>query len=251
MDLKEHRRFQGTRHPWEMERLRAAEAILRGAGLPRGIRILDVGSGDGYATEEIHRRFGASRTVGVDTGFSEAVRPAPCAADGIVFLPSLEQLRGERFDLLLLLDVLEHVEQDHRLVRTLSHEHLAPGGRVLITVPAFPGLWSRHDRWIGHRRRYRRGDLGRIAAAAGLRAERSGYLFPSLLAVRALQVLAEKTGASRPVAEPRGVTSWRCGRTATAAVRALLRVENAGLLWLARAGIRLPGLSAWILCQKP
>lgn len=250
MDLREHRRFQGLRHPWELERLRAAEDILRVTGLPRGISVLDVGSGDGYATERIHAHFGASHTVGVDTGFREADRPASREQGGIAFLPSLEQLRGERFDLLLLLDVLEHVEQDLRLVLRLSEEHLKPGGWVLITVPAFPSLWSRHDRWLGHLRRYRLRDLVRIAAAADLRAKRSGYLFSSLLAVRTLQVLAEKTGPARIEAEPRGISGWKRGRTPTAAVRALLRAENTVLLRLAGAGFRLPGLSAWILCQK-
>jgi hypothetical protein len=67
---------------------------------------------------------------------------------------------------------------------------LAAGGRILVTVPAYAWLWSAHDRQLHHRGRYTRGRLLQVAAAAGLRAQRSGYfnalLLPLAIAARLL-----------------------------------------------------------------
>jgi SAM-dependent methyltransferase len=62
------------------------------------------------------------------------------------------------YDTVVLLNVLEHIADDHRALRDL-YESLAPGGKMILWVPAFESLYSRFDQRIGHYRRYRRNEL--------------------------------------------------------------------------------------------
>lgn len=89
-------------------------------------------------------------------------------------------------DLLLFLDVLEHVADDRALFQ--DYVSLAkPGAVVLITVPAFRFLWSHHDVFLGHHRRYRRAELEHLLATVpGIRLERAGYLFLGVFPLAAM-----------------------------------------------------------------
>ena len=89
--------------------------------------------------------------------------------------------RGERFDAVLLLDVLEHVDDASALRE--ARRVLSPGGFLFLSVPAFPGLWSYRDEDAGHRRRYTHASLAlgcaRPASRSGRSATTSAFCFPS------------------------------------------------------------------------
>jgi len=89
--------------------------------------------------------------------------------------------------LLLMMDVLEHVDDDTGLLREYT-DRMAPGGRVLITVPAFQFLWSGHDVFLEHRRRYTLSRIENVARRADLRVLKGRYffgaLFPLVAAIR-------------------------------------------------------------------
>ena len=99
----------------------------------------------------------------------------------------LPRMSGKAFDLITLIDVLEHLDDD---VGTLSllGAALRDGGAILATVPAHPFLWSSHDLAHHHKRRYRMGELLRNMEAAGLRTSYASYfnmwLFPVVAGVR-------------------------------------------------------------------
>lgn len=78
--------------------------------------------------------------------------------EGLRVVRSPEELGGERFDYLLALEVLEHIEDDHGALRTWR-SWIKPGGRILVTVPAHMRSWSRADEFGGHFRRYERPEL--------------------------------------------------------------------------------------------
>nr|WP_269812915.1 class I SAM-dependent methyltransferase [Ornithinimicrobium sediminis] len=73
-------------------------------------------------------------------------------------------------DLVTALDVLEHLQDDHAAAREL-HRVLRPGGRLVVTVPVDPRLWSAHDEAVGHVRRYTRPEILHLLTAAGLEVE--------------------------------------------------------------------------------
>lgn len=93
----------------------------------------------------------------------------------------------ERWDVVFLLDVLEHIPRDEDALRQIQVA-LRPGGLLFVTTPALPLFWSYNDELAGHRRRYSRGDFRRLAARVGLESVRTRYflffLSPLLLLSR-------------------------------------------------------------------
>jgi hypothetical protein len=83
-------------------------------------------------------------------------------------------------DLVTLLDVLEHVEDDVAMLTTLV-DRMRPGATVLLTVPAVPWLYSWWDESLGHHRRYSRPELRKAATDAGIQVLECAYLFPELV----------------------------------------------------------------------
>lgn len=103
------------------------------------------------------------------------------------FLPERVGFEGEGFDLIAMLDVLEHIEDDHNSLVALK-ERLKSRGSILLTVPALPWLWSRHDEIHHHKRRYTKAGLERLLNDAGFEVTSIGYfntiLFPLALIQR-------------------------------------------------------------------
>lgn len=116
-------------------------------------------------------------------------------------LPHDLPVPDEAYDLIVLLDVLEHIEEDRSVLAVLRNK-LKPDGRLLVTVPALPWLWSRHDEIHHHKRRYTSRSLMRTALSAGLHVSRISYfntlLFPAALARRIGSILS-----GRPVEDDR------------------------------------------------
>jgi len=102
-------------------------------------------------------------------------------------LPDAVGFENDRFDLIALLDVLEHVDDDVASLKALR-ERLAHRGSLLLTVPALPWLWSDHDVLHHHKRRYTREALNMRLKEAGLDVVAIGYfntlLFPLAFAQR-------------------------------------------------------------------
>ncbi len=248
MDLLELPESEGERHPWEQSRARAIEQVVRASTMGKVASILDYGCGDAYTGRTLLDRLGAERLVGIDPHLTREQQQAFARDDTRIELTSEpETLAGRSFDLVLLCDVIEHVEDDGVLLG-LARQHLSESGRIMITVPAFQSLFTDHDRALKHFRRYSLRELEASVDRAGLTIDASGYLFSSLLAPRALSKLLEVARGERD-GETIGLGAWRGGRTVTAALRAALSADNALLLRLARLGVKVPGLSAWALCH--
>jgi SAM-dependent methyltransferase len=147
------------------------------------------------AVEDAHWWFQGRRAV-VARAWAEARGVVP-VADGR--LPDGVPFEGEAFDAVLLLDVLEHVEADRASLAALGGR-LAPGGRLVVTVPAYRWLWSAHDDANHHVRRYTRAGLVQTAEAAGLRVYEATYyntlLFPAAAGARLAGRLVGSQGRS-------------------------------------------------------
>jgi len=172
------------RHWWYLARRQIVEAMIARTGLG-GTEILDMGCGGG-GNGPMLARFGRVRAVEMDPAARAAAesRRVCEVADG--HLPDNIPYGADRFDLVTLLDVLEHVREDAASVRRLA-ERLNPGGRIVVTVPAYMFLWRKQDELNQHQRRYTLPQLKAVFADSGLRVEHATYynvlLFPLIAGI--------------------------------------------------------------------
>jgi SAM-dependent methyltransferase len=158
------------RHWWYRGRRAVIDAVLNGLQLAPGARILDAGCGSGRNMVELARR---GTVTGIELA-SQSLEVARARGAGAVLPGSLDErlpFDDGAFDLAVALDVLEHLADDGAALAELARV-VAPGGRVLVTVPQYGWLWGEHDVLAHHHRRYSRSVLVDRAAAAGLRPER-------------------------------------------------------------------------------
>ena len=184
------------RHWWYRARREIlADLIRRRIRLPAEARILEIGCGTGHNLMML-KRFGRVDGIEIDPAarmiasgrLGSTIRDAP--------LPALSGVETRAYDLVAILDVLEHVEEDREALVSIA-KRLRPGGKILITVPAHPWMWSAHDEVNHHKRRYTRKSLAAVIEAAGLELEMMSWfnslLFPLAAAARGIGRLTGKT----------------------------------------------------------
>ena len=190
------------RHWWFRGRRELVANVLL-QHVERGASVLDVGCGTGFVLERLAEHFdawGCEPDPGVRARATEGIRNRilPGSTDNLV------AARSRQYAAVMLLDVLEHLDDDVAALQQIRPV-LEPGGVVLITVPALPLLWTSHDDRNSHRRRYTRKSLSRVIAAAGMAPVTLSYvnarLFPLALAAR---LLSRVTGSrsNRELAVP-------------------------------------------------
>lgn len=216
-----------------------AQAMARLIGPEQPSVILDVGAGSGFFSSYLLETSSAREAWCVDTGYPEE-RDERRGAKPLHFRRGIEHCPA---DLVLLMDVLEHVDDDLGLLRSYV-ERVPRGALFLISVPAFPFLWSDHDVFLEHRRRYRLHGVEDLVRKAGLNREHGAYVFGSVFPLAAGLRLAQRLMPSRN-ARPRSQLV-RHHPAVNAALAALCRLE----LPLMRFN-RLAGLSAFCLARKP
>jgi hypothetical protein len=134
-------------------------AVIRKLKLNPNIGLLvDVGSGSGFF---------------IDPGYSTS---PPINLKDSEWFVECPHLSG---DVYLFIDVLEHVDEDVNLLQHYVNE-ASDEALFIVSVPAFSFLWSKHDEFLEHKRRYTRADLEKVATLAGLSVVSSGYLFSSV-----------------------------------------------------------------------
>lgn len=174
------------RHWWFSGRREIAERMLAGLRLPKSAEILDVGCGTGGNLAMLSK-FGAVSGMEFDASALELARRRGVGEIRPGHLPDAIPFEERRFDLIALMDVLEHVEPDAASLAALRGR-LKPGGALFVTVPAFPFMWSHHDVSHHHFRRYRAATLRAVVESAGYRVAFLSYynmwLFPFISAVR-------------------------------------------------------------------
>ena len=249
MDLREWSPNVLHRHPWETTRARFFGRILVDAGLHHApIRAVDVGGGDGWLAAQLLKVLHPESTVVCwDTEYTaeHLQRLASAASASQRF--SRVQPSGT-FDLVLCMDVLEHVDQDGDMLGSLVEHNVRPGGHLLFSVPAWPALFSSHDASLGHFRRYSPTNARRLVDGCRLAIMRSGGLFHSLLVPRLARRLVEALGHRSRF---KHAGNWSDGAMLTRAVEGALALDSGASLLLARLRLDLPGLSWWALCRKP
>ena len=185
------------RHWWFRGRRAFLERLLGTLDLPEGTaRLLEVGCGTG-GNLALLRQFGRLDAVEYDSAARIIAQGKAGFPIGFCELPLHIDAADDTYDLVALLDVLEHVDDDTGALKAVAAK-VRDRGYILITVPAHPWLWSAHDDIHHHKRRYTRRTLKRTIALAGLSLESIGafnmLLLPAALAQRAAKrVLAMRS----------------------------------------------------------
>ncbi|MDQ3471107.1 MAG: class I SAM-dependent methyltransferase [Pseudomonadota bacterium] len=183
------------RHWWYLGRRRVLASLIdRLARPPAGGRILEVGCGTGHNLAML-RQFAEVDAVELD----ESVRAIAESRLGRQVmsdrLPELTGVADRNYDLIAALDVIEHISDDTAALQAIARK-LRPGGKLVITVPAHPWMWSAHDVINHHKRRYSKAGLATLVDDSPLRLEAIGYLnsllFPLAVAQRLASKLARK-----------------------------------------------------------
>lgn len=254
MDLSErpnHSAAAPRRHPWELARFQFFRHVLAEAGELRARRVLDAGAGDGWFSRQLLGTLPAAAHVTCwDSHYAPTLIATLACEAGPRVRFTAERPR-ERFELIMLLDVLEHVERDREFLEALVRENLAPAGAVLLSVPAWQPLFTTHDTRLRHYRRYAPGKAAALIAQSGLAIERRGGLFHGLLLPRVVDKVRELWTQPAAVSGDPAPLDWARGALITRAVRSLLLADNALSLLASKVGFELPGLSWWALCRKP
>lgn len=174
-------------HWWFTARRKILDGLIeRVVKPPADARILELGAGTGHNLAMLSR-FGRVEASELDPIARELAserlgKPVLEAA-----LPQLGMFPDASYDLIALLDVLEHVVDDQGSLAAIFGK-LKPGGALLLTVPANPWMWSAHDTAHHHHRRYRKREIDSLARGAGYDIELlspfNSLLFPPIAAAR-------------------------------------------------------------------
>ena len=207
-ELQTHR--AEDRHWWYRGRRQVLERVIASLALPAGARLLDAGCGSGRNMVELARRGAVTGIEVSDTsvGVARERSAGEVVAGSVLDMP----FASESFDLAVCLDVIEHLEDDLGALRELRRV-VAPGGALLVTVPAYQWLWSGHDVINHHYRRYTRRTLQRVAEQAGWRQVRTTHfnslLLPVAMLLRILDRFSRKTTeSSLDLWVPPGPLNW-------------------------------------------
>jgi len=172
---------------------RARSEMLRSVlgpyvGEPRSL--LDVGSADGPSVGWLS----APHKVSLDLD-PRGLRPPSGICGSVLALPFADA----SFEVVSAFDVVEHCDPEAAALEELNRV-LEPGGRLLMSVPAYQWAWSDHDVANGHHRRYTRPRAVEAVSAAGFEVLRSTYgfsaVFPAFAAERAWRAVQHRTGSS-------------------------------------------------------
>jgi hypothetical protein len=228
-----------VRHPWEIQRFLAFRRILEDHGALRCERVLDVGAGDGWFSDALAPSLpGAASVTCWDINYDEHELET-----GRAGATRTRERPTSVHDLILALDVLEHVDDPVAFIA----DSLVPVGRsgtqALVSVPAYQRLFSAHDEALGHFRRYGRREL-LDQLEPWIEVREHGSLFTSLLLPRAAAVLLERRSEGFASRE-HGVGGWSGGRVASAVTGGVLGLDARLGRALGQVGVRLPGLSHW------
>jgi SAM-dependent methyltransferase len=171
-----------------------ADYLTRYGALPSDARVLEIGCGTGHNLPML-ARFGDIDAIEIDAAARDIASQRLGKPVGEAPLPELTGVAPSSYDLIAVLDVVEHIDDDVGGLRAMG-ERLRLGGKILITVPAHQWMWSAHDVVNHHKRRYSKATLDAAIRAAGLRHNGLRYfnslLFPAAVAARTVGRLTGK-----------------------------------------------------------
>jgi hypothetical protein len=249
MDISEHQRIKSKlikRHPWESARLKFITHLLK-KHKAKFDHILDLGSGDVYVLNNLVKANLGFHYTAIDTAFTKEVMSNLQVEPVIQMFQNVPEVIAPQSDCVLLLDVLEHCDNDKGVLDSLNHGKLIQNNALfLITVPAFQFLFGEHDILLGHYRRYNIRQLKQLISNAGLKEIECGYFFFTLLLLRFVQT---KTSSLITNKQSKTIDNWERSFLVTKMLEWVLILDFKMGRLFHKIGIQIPGLSAYCLCK--
>lgn len=181
-------------HWWFTARRDILSAVIQKMRLPPQATVLEIGCGTG-ANLQMLAQHGMLSAMEYDPQARRMASSLNLCSVQPGGLPHDVPYADASFDLVCMLDVLEHIQDDEAALRRVL-QLAKPGGRLLITVPAYQWLWSEHDTEHHHFRRYTATRLQTMARNAGWHTDRIGYfntlLFPAVAGARLIAKLLRR-----------------------------------------------------------
>ncbi len=245
MDLAE-RSQHNHRHPWEITRASAVISLIKKIKtLDSPLRVLDIGCGDGFVLDQLKKIFPLMTADGIDINLSQQ-DILERSTDTIQYSNTIPASRNH-YDLILLMDVLEHIQCDVKFLKNIS-KYASTETFFIVTVPAYQRLFTAHDIFLKHYRRYNTKLLLQTISSAGLTPLKQGTFFFSLLLPRLLEHFSDHIlSLKRPPSK--GIGHWDKNTFLTKLIICFLNTDNMTLLTLNTIGIQLPGLSLWTIAK--
>lgn len=262
MDLREAsiNNFQvANRHPWELARVQVVTHLLYNyiSKNLADLAILDIGCGEPFVISHLSDKFGVSEAFAIDSAFTplliEKYKNELSLNSQIHFFDSIDSFdkssHKKKIDIVLLLDVLEHIDKDNLfLEKVMNLSGITHNTIFLITVPAFQGLFTGHDIFLGHYRRYSNRQLKSLAHVVGLEIKSVGYFFLFLMIIRAIQKIYELIFGQ---SDQNGIGQWRSRPFLEKLFIRFLLFDFHFFNKINLLGMKWPGLSNYMVCQKP
>ena len=201
--------------------------------------IADIGVNDMYYTKKA-KSLASGKIYAVDVFFPEDGE----VRDGIFCINNIEKLPDNELDCIIMMDVLEHIEDDKSFFN-IAVNKLKDGGIILITVPALQFLFSEHDAKSLHFRRYNRKQLMALLEHADIKIGKCHFFYTCLFFIRLAFIFNKNKFSGNDI-------GWKYSEKniVTIILKSILNID----FWINKAldkiGIRLPGLSLFTICYK-
>jgi hypothetical protein len=182
----------------------------------KSINLADIGAGSALFSKELIKRKLVDSVIAVDTGYHKDY------FDEENQICYTRKGRYENSNYFLLTDVLEHIKDDYTFLSAIVNES-PKGSTFVITVPAMQSLWSGHDVFLKHFRRYTRSELVDLVEKSGLEVKSARYTYTTVFPLAYLH----RKFAGKKNSSQLKETSWVLGKILT-----LLLVPDRFVPWL-------------------
>lgn len=260
VEVKNRKEKVINRHPWELARFEIVTSLLKDKIRNNDdFNILDIGCGDVFFISKMADIYPKAHFYAIDIAFTDeiiALLKETVKGKNIYLFKTLDDANlhlKKDADLVLLLDVVEHIEDDKGFLSSLyNNKAITANTLIMITVPAYQNLFCSHDHFLGHYRRYTNTSLYQTIQSSGFDKVKIGYFFFSLIPPRILQVLKEKIIKPNLNTETTGLVEWNKGSGITNFIKGVLLFDFKIYKFIKSiTGLSLPGLSNYIICKKP
>ncbi|MBN1364319.1 MAG: hypothetical protein JW976_05875 [Syntrophaceae bacterium] len=262
MDIKElkvaGKSSEKRNHPWEHARCKVIFNILKSYinETSQPLNVIDIGCGDLFFLKQFCKKFTIYHPVAiaVDTALDDELiyslknKYQDLHVDIYKNFQDVK-LREGYANIVFLMDVIEHIENSQNFLEFLFQQsYITKKSLFVIAVPAFNNLFSTHDKWLGHYRRYSQQELKKTIENAGYQYVKGGYFFTTLLLARIMQnyldILLKKKNK-----EVKGIGNWNRSIILSFLFEKFLLCDYYFSKLFSLIGIKIPGLSTYILCR--